>query len=144
MIRILIFTLALACGLPCRAATGEHFLHTFGSFTLHDGTNQVSVTASQNGDKLGSVLLLWPNYNSTVSDLPPGDYKVSSSVPLIANGWFVFAKDATHIWVFDGDSLFSMTFTDKFLEDKYISASKVDKFCPKEVRDALPKTYYKK
>jgi hypothetical protein len=126
------------------AGIDEHFLHTFGSFTQRDRTNQVSVTASQKGDKPGSVLILWPGYDSTVSDLPPGDYKISETVPLIANGWFVFAEDATHVWVFDGVSLRFVTFRGKVHTDTTISASEVDKCCPKKVRDALPKSYYKK
>jgi hypothetical protein len=126
------------------AGTNEHFLHAFGSFTLRDATNQVTVTASQKGDKLGSVLISWPGYDSTVSDLPPGHGTISHSAPLIANGWFVFAEDATHLWVFDGVSLSFETFKGKFQTGTFISASKVDKSCPKEVRDALPKSYYKK
>jgi hypothetical protein len=144
MMRILIFSLALAYGLPCLAGTEEHFLHTFGGFTLRDRTNQVSVTASQIDDKPGSVLISWPGYDSTVSDLPPGDYKISESVPLSANGWFVFAEDATHVWVFDGVSLRLVTFIGKDHADTTIPASEVDKLCPKQVRDSLPENYYKK
>ena len=144
MIRLLIFTLTLACGLPCMAGNDEHFLHTFGGFTLRDRTNQVSVTASQKSDKPGSVLISWPGYDSSVSDMPPGDYKISDSVPLIADGWFVFAEDATHVWVFDGRALILVTFIGKTQENTTISVSEIDKCCPKEVRDALPKSYYKK
>jgi hypothetical protein len=141
---MLILTFTLACGLPCLAGTAERFLHAFGSFTLRDGTNQVSVAASHTGDGPGSVLISWPGYDATVSDLPPGDYKIADSVPLTANGWFVFAEDATHIWVFDGVSLRFVTFRGKIQANTSISASEVDKSCPKEVRDALPKSYYKK
>ena len=126
------------------AGTNEHFLHAFGSFTLRDATNQVTVTASQQGDKLGSVLISWPGYDSTVSDMPPGDYKFSHSVSLITNGWFVFAEDSTHVWIFDGVSLDFVTVKGKFETGTFIPPSKVDKSCPKEVRDALPKSYYKK
>ena len=126
------------------AGTDEHFLHNFGGFTLRDGTNRVSVTASQNGDKMGSVLISWRGYDSTVSDLPPGDYTVSGSVPIIANGWFVFAKDATHVWVFDGGALRLVTFIGKTLANTTISASEVDKCCPQEVRDALPESFRRK
>ena len=138
------FTLALACGLPCMAGTDEQFLHAFGGFTLRDRTNQVSVTASQKDDKLGSVLISWPGYDSTVSDLPPGDYKISTTVPLIAEGWFVFAEDATHIWIFDGRALILETFIGKNQTGTTITASEAEKCCPKKVRDALPKSYYKK
>src|SRR5271167_2495707 len=127
MMRTLIFTLTLACCLPCMAGTDEHFLHTFGGFTLRDRTNQVSVTASQQGDKPGSVLILWPGYDSTVSDMPPGDYKISESIPLVAKGWFVFAEDATHVWVFDGASLRFVTFRGKVHADTTISACEVDR-----------------
>lgn len=143
MMRILAFTLTLACGLPCLAGTDEHFLHNFGSFTLRDGTNQVSVTASQNGDKTRSILISWPGYDSTVSDLPPGRYTISDSAPLIANGWFVFAQNATHVWVFDGVALRLVTFIGKNQADVGVPPSEVDKCCPKEVRDALPKSYHR-
>jgi hypothetical protein len=126
------------------AGTDEHFLHTFGGFTLRDHTNQVSVTASQTGGNSGSILISWPGYDSTVSDMLPGSYKISNTVPIIADGWFAFAKDATHVWVFDGRALILVTFIGKNQTATTIPASEVDKCCPKEVRDALPKSYYKK
>jgi len=70
MIRILICAFALAFGLPGRAGTDKHFLNSFGGFTLRDSTNEVIVTASQNGDNPGSVSVLWPGYDYSVSDLP--------------------------------------------------------------------------
>jgi hypothetical protein len=134
----------MACGLPCMAGTDGHFLNDFGGLTLCDGTNRVSVTASRNGDMMGSILISWPGYEATVSDLPPGNYTISDSVPLIANGWFVFVQDVTHIWVFDGGALRLATFMGKTQSDTSISASEVDKCCPQEVRDALPNSYHKK
>jgi hypothetical protein len=126
------------------AGTDEHFLHTFSSFMVRDRTNQVSVTASQNGDKPGSVLISWSGYDSTVSGMLPGNYKISDSVPLIADGWFVFAENAIHVWVFDGRGLRLATFIGKTQDNTTICVSEIDKLCPKEVRDALPKSFYKK
>jgi len=142
MIRILILAFTLAYGLPSRAGTDKHFLNSFGNFTLRDSTNQVSVTASQSGDKSGSILILWAGYDSTGSDLPPGDYKISDAVPLIENGWFVFAEDSTHIWVFDGGTLRFMHFVGKTLTDT--ASPTADKSWPKQVRDALPESYRNK
>jgi hypothetical protein len=129
------------------AGTNEHFLRAFGSFTLRDTTNQVTVTARQQGDKPGSVLISWHGYDSTVTDLPPGKSTISQTTDIKTNGWFAFAENSTQIWVFDGVALNSVSFKGKEIIDDGvagISASDADKYYPKEVRDALPKSFYTK
>lgn len=144
MIRTLIITLLLVCGLRCGAEPGKHLLRAPGSFTLRDGTNEVTVTASQKSNQTNSVTISWPGYDATVTDLPPGIYKTSETIPLKADGWFVCAASATQVWVFDGVGLRKLTFIGKNQTDEYMAAPNIDKDCPKEVREALPRGYSKK
>lgn len=113
------------------AESGGHFLRAPGRFTRLDGTRQVSVSASQNNDKMTSVLISWHVDDSTFSD----------TVPQLGNDWFVFAEDASHVWVFDGGRHWLASFIAKTQADTFIPPSEVDKRCPKEVRDALPDSY---
>jgi hypothetical protein len=135
---LLLISLLLITALSSVAGTDSHFLQAIGSFTLRDSTNQVSVTARLNDDNTNSILISWPGYDSTVSDLPPGEYTMSNEMPICAKGWFVFAQDATHIWVFDGVSLQLVTFLGKNQTDTVMPLTRVDKSWPKEVREALP------
>ncbi|HTJ00038.1 MAG TPA: hypothetical protein VL527_14245 [Dongiaceae bacterium] len=141
MIRTLIIMLLLVSGLRCLAEPEQHFLRAPGSFTLRDGTNEVTVTASQKSNQTNSVTISWPGYDATVTDLPPGKHTCSDTIPLKADGWFVCAASATQVWVFDGVGLRKLTFIGKNQTDEYIPAAAVDKVCPKQVREALPQSY---
>jgi len=143
MLRSLLLTLLLANGLTCMAGTDGHFLSTLGTITLRDRTNQVSVTASRQGDKPGTVSISWPGYNASDSDLPAGEVTISQTMALVADGWFVFAEHATLVLVFDGSTLTSVSHLGKLLKSTVISSSQVEKLCPKKVRDALPKSFRK-
>ena len=91
MIRALILTLTLACGLPCMAESGQHFLRTLGSIELHDATNQVTITTSEGDDHKISVSALWTPHGA----LAGGGF----TKPLTGDGWFIYAEDDSHIWV---------------------------------------------
>jgi hypothetical protein len=128
MIRLFVFTLTLACCLPCMAQSG-HFLRSIGSCAMNDAGNQTTVTATKGDDNKVSVNIRWR----------PAD---GATKPMTAAGWFVFVEDVSRVWVFDGDALSLFHRTDKGLTDS--SSSEVYKTCPKEVRVALPESFRKK
>ncbi|HXI71635.1 MAG TPA: hypothetical protein VNN22_14870 [Verrucomicrobiae bacterium] len=156
MIRTFFLTLTLACSLPCMAESGQYFLRTFGSIELDDATNQVTITTSQSDSHKNSAFVVWRSGRRF-------------DIPLTCDGWFVYAEDARHIWVFTGEAIVLMphtgmqttnaedychvwVFNDKTIQlthhtDKQTTnelSAEFDKVCPKVVRDALPESFRKK
>lgn len=115
------------------AESGQHFLRTLGSIELHDATNQVTITISQRDDHKISGSALWTPHGAVGG----GGF----TKPLTRDGWFIYAEDTSHIWVFTGETLSLVHYTDKEISDE--SSSEVDKICPKEVREALPESFRK-
>ena len=128
MIRTFILILTLACGLPCMADSGQHFFRTLGSFKVNDATHPVVITITNSSTTKISVAVKWPSGDGVTK-------------PLTRDGWFIYAEDASRVWVFDGENLSLVHRTDEMVTDE--SSPKVFKICPKEVRDALPESYRK-
>jgi len=114
---------------------GQYSLRTPGRFQMNDATNQVTVTVTDSGDKKLLLSLSWRANDVAAT---------TATRSLVRDGWFVFAEDVSHIWVFDGGTLWLSSNTDKSQADTFIPESEVDKRCPKKVRDALPERYHKK
>jgi hypothetical protein len=117
----------MACGLPCMADSSQHLFRTPGSFKVNDATNPVIVTITNSSTAKTSVSIKWPSGEGATKPL--------------ADGWFVYAEDASRVWVFTGEVLSLIHRTDEMVTDE--SSAKVDKICPKEVRDVLPESYRK-
>ena len=111
------------------AESGQYFLRTFGSIELDDATNQVTITTSQSDSHKNSAFVVWRS---------GGRF----DIPLTHDGWFVYAEDARHIWVFNDKTIQLTHHTDKQTTNEL--SAEFDKVCPKVVRDALPESFRKK
>jgi hypothetical protein len=110
------------------ADSGQHFLRTLGSFKVNDAAHPVVITITNSSTAQISVAIKWPSGEGATK-------------PLIGDTWFVYAEDASRVWVFTGENLSLIHRTDEMVTD--FSDAKTDKLCPKEVRDALPDSYRK-
>jgi hypothetical protein len=127
-----VLALTLCCALPCMADPAPHFLRTLGSFAMNDATNHVVITTSESDNKF-YVAVVW---NST------DGVHTGFTNSLTRDGWFIYGENASHVWVFTGETLSLLHNTGKDVSDE--SSPEVDKACPKEVRDALPEIFRKK